>query len=30
MHIYTIGEQEIWFCYFFNPYLFSNKCQNNV
>ena len=22
MHIYTIGEQEIWFHYFFNPYYF--------
>ena len=20
MHIYTIGEQEIWFLYFFKPY----------
>ena len=20
MHIYTIGEQEIWFRYFFNPF----------
>ena len=22
MHIYTIGEREIWFLYFFNPYYF--------
>ena len=22
MHIYTNGEQEIWFRYFFNPYFF--------
>ena len=22
MHIYTIGEQEIWFLYFFIPYYF--------
>ena len=22
MHVNTIGEQEIWFLYFFNPYYF--------
>ena len=22
MHIYTNGEQEVWFRYFFNPYFF--------
>ena len=30
MHIYTIGEQEIGFRYFFQSVLLSNKCQNNV
>ena len=30
MHIYTIGEQEIWFRYFLQSVLLSNKCQNNV
>ena len=27
MHIYTIGEQEIWFCYFFNPYYFRTSVK---
>ena len=30
MHVNTIGEQEIWFRYFFQSVLLSNKCQNNV
>ena len=27
MHIYTIGEQEIWFRYFFNPYYFRTSVK---
>ena len=27
MHIYTIGEQEIWFHYFFNPYFFRTSVK---
>ena len=27
MHIYTIGEQEIWFYYFFNPYYFPTSVK---
>ena len=27
MHIYTIGEQEIWFHYFFNPYYFRTSVK---
>ena len=27
MHIYTIGEQEIWFRYFFNPYNFRTSVK---
>ena len=27
MHIYTIGEQEIWFPYFFNPYYFRTSVK---
>ena len=27
MHIYTIGEQEIWFLYFFNPYYFRTSVK---
>ena len=30
MHINTIGEQDLWFRYFCNPLLLSNKCENNV
>ena len=27
MRINTIGEQEIWFCYFFNPYYFRTSVK---
>ena len=27
MHIYTIGEQEIWFYYFCNPYYFRTSVK---
>ena len=27
MHIYTNGEQEIWFRYFFNPYFFRTSVK---
>ena len=27
MHIYTNGEQEIWFRYFFNPYYFRTSVK---
>ena len=27
MHINTIGEQEIWFLYFFNPYYFRTSVK---
>ena len=27
MHIYTIGEQQIWFRYFFNPYYFRTSVK---
>ena len=27
MHIYTIGEQEQWFRYFFNPYNFRTSVK---
>ena len=27
MHVYTIGEQEIWFLYFFNPYYFGTSVK---
>ena len=27
MHIYTKGEQEIWFRYFFNPYYFRTSVK---
>ena len=27
MHIYTIGEQEIWFIDFFNPYYFRTSVK---
>ena len=27
MHIYTIGEQEIWFRYFFNQYYFRTSVK---
>ena len=27
MQIYTIGEQEIWFPYFFNPYYFRTSVK---
>ena len=27
MHIYTIGEQEIWFVYFCNPYYFRTSVK---
>ena len=27
MHIYTFGEQEIWFLYFFNPYYFRTSVK---
>ena len=27
MHIYTTGEQEIWFLYIFNPYYFLTSVK---
>ena len=27
MHVNTIGEQEIWFLYFFNPYYFRTSVK---
>ena len=27
MHIYTTGEQEIWFRYFFTPYYFRTSVK---
>ena len=27
MHVYTIGEQEIWFLYFCNPYYFRTSVK---
>ena len=27
MHVNTIGEQEIWFRYFFNPYYFRTSVK---
>ena len=27
MHIYTIGEQEIWFLYFCNPFYFRTSVK---
>ena len=27
MHVNTIGEQEIWFLYFFNPYYFQTSVK---
>ena len=27
MQIYTIGEEEIWFRYFFNPYYFRTSVK---
>ena len=27
MHVNTIGEQEIWFPYFFNPYYFRTSVK---
>ena len=27
MHIYTIGEQEKWFVYFYNPYYFRTSVK---
>ena len=27
MHIYAIGEQEIWFLYFLNPYYFRTSVK---
>ena len=29
MHINTIGEQEIWFRYFFNPYYFRTSVKTS-
>ena len=30
MHIYTIGEQEIGFRYFFNPYTFEQVSKQRL
>ena len=30
MHVNTIGEQEIWFLYFFNPYYFEQVSKQRL